>query len=294
MKSKLVSLSEAAALVPSGSSLALGGSILRRQPIAFVHELIRQGKKDLTIIGYPCGLATDMLAGVHAIKRVEGVYTGLFQFGQSYNFRRGVESGEIEMKDYPEVAQAARFQAAAMNIDFIVTKDMLGTGMAKYNPEDVLEITSPFTGEKYHAVKAARTEFTVLHAYTADEYGNVQWPEFRDADDLDMLFAKASRRLIVTVEKIVPHSEIIAKPNRTFIPHTWVEALVEVPFGCHPAPCDAFYDEDEAHMAEYQALSKEGRWFDEYAQKYIYGCKDHDEYLNKAMTPAHMASLIVR
>ena len=83
MKSKLVSLSEAAALVPSGSSLALGGSILRRQPIAFVHELIRQGKKDLTIIGYPCGLATDMLAGVHAIKRVEGVYTGLFQFGQS-------------------------------------------------------------------------------------------------------------------------------------------------------------------------------------------------------------------
>ena len=80
-----------------------------------------------------------------------------------------------------------------------------------------------------------------------------------------MLFAKASRRLIVTVEKIVPHSEIISKPNRTFIPHNWVEAVVEVPFGCHPAPCDAFYDEDEVHMAEYQALSKENRW-DEYAR----------------------------
>ena len=72
-------------------------------------------------------------------------------------------------------------------------------------------------------MKAARTDFTVLHAYTADEYGNVQWPEFRDADDLDMLFAKASKRLIVTVEKIVPHNEIIAKPNRTFIPHNWVD-----------------------------------------------------------------------
>ena len=91
----------------------------------------------------------------------------------------------------------------------------------------------------------------------------------------------------------MPHSEIISKPNRTFIPHNWVEAVVEVPFGCHPAPCDAFYDEDEVHMAEYQALSKENRW-DEYAQKYIYGCKDHDEYLNKALTPARMASLIVR
>jgi len=294
VKSKLVSLYEAAKRVPSGSSVAFGGSILRRQPVAFAHELIRQGKKDLTVFGYPCGLVTDILAGVHAVKRVEGVYTGLFQFGQSYNFRRAAEQGEVEMKDYPEVAQAARFQAAAMNIDYIVTKDMLGTDMARYNPEDIKEITSPFTGEKYHAVKAAWTDFTVLHGYTADEYGNVQWPEFRDADDLDMLLAKASRRLIVTVEKIVPHDEITARPNRTFIPHSWVEAVVEVPFGCHPAPCDAFYDEDEEHMAEYQALSKENRWFDEYAQKYIYGCKDHFAYLDKALTPARMAKLIVR
>ena len=103
---------------------------------------------------------TDILCGVHAVKRVEGVYTGLFQFGQSYNFRHAVERGEVDMRDYPEVAQAARFQAAAMNIDYIVTKDLLGTDMARYNPEDIKEAVSPFTGEKYHAVKAARTDFT--------------------------------------------------------------------------------------------------------------------------------------
>ncbi|MGE4531058.1 MAG: CoA transferase subunit A [Acidithiobacillus sp.] len=294
MRSKLISLEEAVKLVSSGSSIAFGGSILRRQPMAFVHEMIRQGIKDLTVFGYPCGLATDTLAGVGAVKRVEGVYTGLFQFGMSYNFRRAVESGELDMKDYPEVAQAARFQAAAMNIDFIVTKDMLGTDMARYNPEDIVEVTSPFTGEKYHAVKAAKTDFTVLHEYVADEYGNVQWPDHRDADDLDMLFAKGSRRLIVTVEKIVPHNQITCQPNKTFIPHNWVEAIVEVPFGTHPAPCDSFYDEDDEHMALYQSLAKDGRWREEYAKEYIYGVKNHWEYLNKALTPERMAKLIVR
>lgn len=293
MKSKLVSLHDAVALIPSGSSIAIGGSILRRQPIAFIHEMIRQGKKDLTVIGYPCGLGTDMLAGVGAVKRVEGVYTGLFQFGQSYNFRRAVQNGKIDMRDYPEVAQSARFVAAAQNLDFAITKDMLGTGMAAYNP-DVVEMVSPFTGEKYHAIKAAKTDFTVIHGYTADEYGNVQWPEFRDADDLDMLFAKASKRLIVTVEKIVSHAEIIAKPNRTFIPHCMVEAICEVPFGSHPGPCDSFYDEDEEHMAEYQKVAKDGCWLEEYAQKYIFDCKDHDEYLDKALPSSRMAKLIVR
>lgn len=295
MKSKLTTLEDAVRRVPSGSSIALGGSILRRQPMAFVREMIRQGKRDLTIFGYPCGLATDMLAGVGAVKRVEAVYTGLFQFGMSYNFRHAVENGELEIKDYPEVAQAARYQAAAMNIDFIVTKDLLGTGMAKYNPEDIVEMVSPFTGEKYHAVKAAKTDFTILHEYVADEYGNVQWPDHWDADDLDMLMAKASKRLIVTVEKIVPHNQISSQPNRTFIPHSWVEAVIEVPFGAHPAPCDAFYDEDDAHMEIYQSLSREpGRWRKEYAEKYIYGPKDHWEYLDTALTPSRMARLIVR
>ena len=293
MRSKLISLEEAVRLVPSGSSLALGGSICRRQPMAFVREMIRQGKKDLTIYGYPCGLATDTLCGVGAVKRVEAVYTGLFQFGMSYNFRRAVERGEVEIKDYPEVAQAARYQAAAMNIDFIVTKDLLGTGMAKYNQEDIIEVTSPFTGEKYHAVKAIKPDFTVLHEYYADKYGNVQWPDHRDADDLDMLFAKGSKRLIVTVEKIIPHNQITCNPNKTFIPHDWVEAVVEVPFGCHPAPCDAFYDEDDAHMALYQACAKAGTWKEEYANRFIYGTKDHWEYLDKALSASHMARLLV-
>jgi glutaconate CoA-transferase subunit A len=295
MKSKLTDLSTAARKVPSGSSIAIGGSIIRRQPTAFARELIRNGIKNLTIYGYPCGLATDMLAGVGAVKRIEAVYTGLFEYGMAYNIRRGVESGAIEMIDFPEVAQCARFQAAEMGLPFLPTRTLKATGMAHYNPEQIKEITCPFTGEKMHAVPAINADFTVLHGYSGDEYGNVQWPEHRDADDLDPLMAKAAGRLIVTVEKIVPHSEIIKMPNSTYIPHHWVEAIVEVPFGAHPAQCDAFYDEDETHLEYYQECARDPqRWVTEYAQKYIYGVKSHEEYLNLAVSPYRLAKLIVR
>ena len=137
MKSKVMDLAAAARLVPSGSTLAIGGNILRRQPAAFIRELIRNGVKDLTVIGFPAGLATDMLAGADALKRVEAVYVGLFQFGMAYNFRRGVEAGKISVGDFPECSQIARFQAAGMGLTYLPMKDTLGTDMAKYNPEQI-------------------------------------------------------------------------------------------------------------------------------------------------------------
>lgn len=295
MKSKLMDLTSAAKLVSSGSTIAVGGSIYRRQPVAFARELIRQGVRDLTILAFPAGIATDMLSGVGAVKRVEAVYIGLFQFGFAYNFRRGVEAGEIEVKDFPEIAQVARFQAAAMGMSFLPTKVLLGTSMAAVNPEQIKEITCPFTGDKYHAVQAAVADLTILHGYTADEYGNVQWPVQRDADDIDFILAKASKRLIVTVERIVPNSEVMRQSNLTYIPHHWVEAIVHVPYGAHPGSCDGYYDEDEMHMRFYQECAKEpGRWLKEYAPKYIYGPKDHWDYLQQAVPIQRLTELSVR
>src|SRR5690554_6398337 len=100
-------LSAAAKKITSGNSIAIGGSIIRRQPVSFIRELIRNNLKDLTIFGYPCGLATDMLAGVGAVKRIEAVYTGLFEYGMAYNIRRGIEASKIQMVDMPETAQSA-------------------------------------------------------------------------------------------------------------------------------------------------------------------------------------------
>src|SRR5512137_356224 len=102
MQSKLMTMTEAARLVRSGSTIAIGGSIIRRSPAAFVRELIRQHVTDLRVLAFPAGFTMDMLAGAGAVKRVEAVYEGLFQFGMAFNFRRGVESGAIEVRDFPE------------------------------------------------------------------------------------------------------------------------------------------------------------------------------------------------
>ncbi len=294
MQRKLMTMSEAARLIPSGSSIAVGGSIIRRSPAAFIRELIRQRVTDLRILAFPAGFTMDMLAGAGAVKRVEAVYEGLFQFGMAYNFRRGVEEGRIEVRDFPETSMVARFRAAAQGLTFLPTDVLLGTGMAAHNPEQIREITCPFTGRKYHAVEAAVADFTVLHGYIGDEFGNVQYPVTRDSDDIDPIMAKAAKRLIVTVEKIVPHEEILRRPNLTYIPHLWVEAIVEAPFGAHPLSCDGYYDEDEEHMTYYQECSKEPGRFKEYADKYIYGTKDHWEYLQKAITPQRLCQLSVR
>ncbi len=272
----------------------MGGSIFRRQPVAFTRELIRRGIRDVKIVAFPAGIATDMLAGVGALKRVEAVYIGLFQFGMAYNFRRGVEAGEIEVRDFPEIAQVARFQAAAMGMSFLPTKVLLGTSMAVHNPEQIKEMTCPFTGDKYHAVQAIEADFTVLHGYVGDEYGNVQWPVQRDADDIDFILAKASNRLIVTVEKIIPNSEVMRRSNLTYIPHHWVEAIVHAPYGAHPGSCDGFYDEDEEHMHYYQECAQEpGRWQKEYAPKFIYGPKDHWDYVQQAISIRKLNALTV-
>ena len=294
MQRKLMQLSDAARLVPSGSCITIGGSIIRRTPVAFVRELIRQGVTDLHVLGFPAGITTDMLAGVGALRRVEAVYEGLFQFGMAHNFRRGVEAGEIEVRDFPETAMIARFRAASQGISFMPTKVLLGTGMAKHNPEQIREITCPFTGEKYHAVQAATSDFTVLHGYVGDEFGNVQWPVQRDSDDIDFIQAKAAKRLIVTVERIVPHAEIARQPTLTYVPHQWVEAIVEVPYGAHPGSCDGYYDEDEEHMQYYQECAKDPARFKEYAATYIYGVTDHWDYLQKAVPVKRLSQLSVR
>ena len=218
MRRKLMNLSDAARLVRSGSSIALGGSIIRRTPAAFVRELIRQGVKDLHVLGFPAGLTTDMLAGAGALRRVEAVYEGLFQFGMAWNFRRGVEAGKMEVRDFPETAMIARFRAASQGVSFLPTKVLLGTGMAAHNPEQIREITCPFTGEKYHAVQAATSDFTVIHGYVGDEFGNVQLPVQRDSDDIDPIMAKAAKRLIVTVERIIPHEEDPASADLDLYP----------------------------------------------------------------------------
>lgn len=290
MKRKLASLDEALSPISSGSTIAMGGALLRRHPNAAIRSLIRRGVKDLTILGWVSTTAIDLLAAAGAVRRYEGAYAGMFSYGLAPNLRRGVESGDIEVRDFSESTMVGRYRAAAAGLPFFPVTALLGTDIARMNPEQIKPVECPFTGKTIHAVPPAEADFTIIHGYQGDEAGNVQWPIVRDTDDIDQLMASAAKRLIVTVEKIVPTSEIKKAPTMTYIPGNWVEAIVEVPFGAHPIACDSFYNEDAQHLQDYVSRCKTAAGAQAYLEEFVHGQPTHDDYLEK-VGPTKLAKL---
>lgn len=294
MKEKLTTLEKALSPIVSGSTVMIGGSLLRRQPNAAVRQMIRNGVRDLTVMSWAGTTAVDLLAAADAIRRWEGIYVGLFNYGLASNFRRAVEGGRIEVRDFSETAMVARLRAAAQGMPFLPIRTLFGSDIAKVNPEQIRIFDCPFTGEKLQAVIAAEPEFTIIHGYAGDKYGNVQWPVVRDTDDMDQPMAAGAKRLIVTVEKIVPHDEIKKQPSLTYIPGNWVEAIVEVPYGAHPAACDTVYDEDDAHMQDYIARSRSAEGAKAYLDEFAHALPDHAAYLKKCGGLGALSALNVK
>lgn len=236
--------------------------------------------RDLTVQTWAATTALDLLAAAGAVRRHEGIYCGLFNFGLAPNYRRGVESGAIEVRDFSETAMVARLRAASQGLPSLPIQTLFGSDIALTNPEQIREYACPISGERMLAVAAARSDVTIIHGYVGDRYGNVQWPLVRDSDDVDQMMATASTKLIVTVERIVDHDVVKRRPALTYIPGRLVHAIVEVPYGAHPAAVDGFYDEDAAHLAGYVARSRTAEgvrsYLDEYAR-----LPDHEAYLAK-------------
>ena len=282
MKEKLMTLEEAAALIPSGASIALGGAGHRRSPMAFVFQLIRNRLQDLHIIALASGVAADALIAAGCVSRIEAMYVGLEMHGLAPNFRRAVEQGELMMQDWTESTIINRFRAAAYGMPFMPTRALLGTDHATYlDNESIKEIADPFTGKRIHAIRAAKTDFTVVHGYYGDKYGNVQRPVRRDTDDVDREIAQAATKLIVTVERIVPHEQVISNSTLTYILGRGVTAIVETPFGAHPGNCDTIYNDDEDALDHYAASAKDPDRMQAWLDEYVYGAQDHLEYLDK-------------
>ncbi len=290
MKDKRVSIQEAASAIGNGCRLVMGGMVLQRQPMALVYELVRRGVRDLTVATFVGGNAIDLLVGVGAVQRIEAAYMGMGPFGFAPHFRKAVEAGRVEVDDISESAMMARFKAAGAGVPFLPHRSLLGTDMPKYS-RHVREITCPFTGQPLHAVRALESDVTILHAHVADAYGNVQFPLQRNTDELDQVFAKAAKTLIVTVERIIPHEEVLSRSTQTIIPFHWVDMVVEVPYGAHPGSVDGLYREDEAHLRRYVEAAKTPEAFRAYLDEFVTGVQDHWQYLERIGGLRHLSSL---
>lgn len=278
-KSKEISMYGAISRVEDGAHVAIGGSLIRRHPMAAIHEMIRQGKRALTIYGWNNATDFDLLIGAGCVKEAHSSYVGLANAGQARNFRRAVESGELRFVDHSETTAIDRFRAGASGISFMPSKTLLNSELPK-NDEHSIPMKCPFTGEPYVALKAFAPDFAIIHAHKADRRGNVQLDQERMMNnEIDVLIAKSAKSVIVTVEQTVSEETIIESPNLTVLPRVFVDMVVEAPYGAHPTSCDTRYNHDIDHLQLYEKATRTSAGSARYVEEYVANTKDWNGYL---------------
>jgi glutaconate CoA-transferase subunit A len=162
-----------------------------------------------------------------------------------------------------------------MGLPFLPIRSVRGTDIAGLHGE-YRTMTCPFSGEELLLVPALAPDVAILHAQYGDAHGNlcIEGPPVAD-----ILFAKASRTVIASVEQIVPTSRLVELGGIT-IPHFYVTAVAEVPFGAHPTACYPFYAYDRPHTRLYDAAARGGaeRFAAEYLKPFVEDCADHETY----------------
>ena len=259
-----------------GDYFAMGGFGHIRLSMAGLYEMIRQNRRNLIMAGKTGVHDVDVLIASGVVDRVDCAYSfGHELRGLSPAGRRAVQSGKVRV--VAEISNAGfqwRFKAAAMGLPWLPARIMLGTDTFRHSPAKVVE--DPFTGLPITLLPACYPDFAFIHVHRCDMYGNCQIDGIT-IEDVDL--ARAAKRLIVTTEEIVDNTEIISHPDRTVIPHFVVDAVVESRYGCHPGNMPGMYYSDEEHMAEWLSLSRSDKGVKEYLDKYVYGVKTHEEYI---------------
>ena len=282
LKEKVMSVRDAvAAFVNDGDYLASGGFGTNRIATAPLHEILRQGRRDLGFAGHTAThdfqiLTAGNRGGRKLLARVDAAYiVGLEARGLSPQARLVMQSGDVEVCEWTNFAMACRFRAAAAGVPFMPLRNMMGTDTFTWSAAK--EMICPYTGRKLLVVPALYPDVAVIHVHECDIYGNARILGIT-AGDLDMV--RASKRLIVTTEKIVDNEEIRSAPHATDIPSFCVDAVCEVPFGSYPGNMPGQYFSDEEHLGEWLKAEKNPDVLDAFLQKYIYGVSTFEEYLD--------------
>lgn len=281
MREKVVTLDEAVGLIPDGASVAIGGHTMRRHPMALVRAIARARRRGLHLMGWNNGIDMDLLIGAGCATTVETSYIGISGAGLARNYRRAAEAGELRVIEHSETTGIDMFRAGAIGIGFFPSRTPLGSSLMAHNP-NLVRIEDPYTGEPYAAVRAARPDVAIIHAHTADPYGNVQLDlqQWHD-NSLDPLIARSADTVIVSVEQIVSPDAVRANPLHTILPRDLVTAVVALPYGAHPCCCDARYDDDLDHIADYYAASASAEGFQAWLEEWVDTLPSHDAYLEK-------------
>ena len=293
--SKVMSIKEAVGqFVSDGAVVGLGGQNIGRCAMAAVHEIIRQGKGDLTLVGCNLSISMDLLVGAGLVRRCESGSGNLERFGTTFCWRRQFESGEIEIEDFSHLGMVSRFLAGEMGLPFMPTKSLLGS--------DILTRSAPSTIKKYEMIEnpwnpgesvvllpALNPDVSIVHVQKSDPMGNLIIQGFTTHEPE---LIRSSKHTIVTCEEIIDNRQIRADSERTTIPHIYVSAVVHLPWGAHPTSTHRYYDYDGEHISLYQECARAGdKRFDDYLDRFILGCDSFQDYLGKAAGEDRLSAL---
>lgn len=278
LESKLMTVKQAVEkFVKDGDYLTLGGFGANRIPAAVAHEILRQGRKNMGFAGHTSTHDFQILCAGEVFDKLDVAYiVGLEARGLSANARKYMESGKVDVSEWTNYSLSVRFKAAAAGVSFYPIRNIMGTDTFKFSGAKT--VLCPFTGVKYAVMPAIYPDVSAIHVHEADIYGNCR---IRGITVSDLDVARASKRLIVTCERLIPNDEIRRDPSYTSIPYYLVDAVCEVPYGSYPGNMYGEYFSDEDHLREWMKVEQDPDEFKKFLDKNIYSCKDHFEYIEK-------------
>jgi glutaconate CoA-transferase subunit A len=279
-----------------GCHISIGGFTINRNPMAAVHEIIRQGKRDLHLYAHANGQGVDELIGAGCIGKLDIAYCGNARYAPTcLRFQDSVEKGSIKVEDYSNFHMGLRFLAGAMGLPFMPTTSSLGTDIVNkwgfdksMRKQDVtipdkkaVVVDNPFGSwagrSKVLLVPAINTDVTIIHVQKADKEGTVRIEGLTFAD---IEQAKCAKTVIVTCEDLVEPEQLRTHPDYNQIPFFYVDAVVHVPLGAYPTACYHYYDYDPTYLKDYGGFAENEEGMAEYLNNFIRGTKNHEELIN--------------
>ncbi|HLH23717.1 MAG TPA: CoA-transferase [Chloroflexota bacterium] len=292
MPDKLCTMREAVArLVPDGASVVMGTALESLIPFAAGHELIRQRRRDLTLVGPISDMLFDQLIGAGCAARVIAAWVGNVSAGLGHNYRRAAEHGiprPLAIVDHSNYTLALALLAGAHGVPYLPTRSTLGSNLLDSNP--TLRVVrgqgsgagsqgpdeGPFASEPLVLVPALEPDVAILQVQRADADGNAHaWGNLGVTREAGL----ASQRVILVAEEIVPREVILSDPNRVLLPGFRVDAVVHEPFGAHPSPVQGYYGRDNAYFDEYHAATRTPEGFASWLATWVEGVPDRAGYL---------------
>jgi len=269
---EIVSLAEAvASAVHDGDMVAMEG-FTHLIPFAAGHEVIRQRRRDLTLVRMTPDVIYDQLIGAGCVRKLIFSWGGNPGVGSLHRFRDAVEHDwpqPLEIEEHSHAGMANRYVAGASGLPFAVLRGYSGTGLADQT-STIKPVTCPFTGESLMAVAALNPDVAIIHAQQADRHGNVQLWGLAGVQKEAVL---ASKRAIVTVEEIV--DELRPRPQAVILPSWTVSYVAHVPGGAHPSYAAGYTERDNDYYVAWDPIARDRDSFQGWLDENIFGTVTH-------------------